>query len=312
MFYPGETDRCQATARYLIESQREAILKASPENGSQETLPLRNTPRNTLGVALGDTLRNTPALGGIVPHAGWICSGQIAAQTIAAIALTRPQVDVVVIFGAVHTPLRADGGVFDSHQSWQIPGAMLRVGIKIRDTLLARSNHFMIDDRFHEREHAVEVELPLIQQAWPGATILPIEIPLIESAGVLGEEVARAIHAANLSAIYLASSDLTHYGPSYNFAPAGVGPQGLAWAKENDRRFLQVITDLTVARIVPHVRNNASACGGGAIAAMMSACLAHGAKTAKILSQTNSFETLASVAPQPPDNAVGYSALILS
>ena len=84
-----------------------------------------------------------------------------------------------------------------------------------------------------------EVELPLVQQAWPGAAVLPIEVPLIEQAIEIGRRTAREVMAAKLRPVFLASSDLTHYGVNYGFAPAGLGMHGLNWAKENDRRLAE-------------------------------------------------------------------------
>ena len=157
----------------------------------------------------------------------------------------------------------------------------------------------------------MEVELPLIQVAWPAARVLPIEVPLIDEAVRVGQRVLKGIEASGLSAVYLASSDLTHYGPAYQFAPAGIGTDGLAWAKDNDRRVLELVTAMRVDRVVPDVRARSNACGGGAIAAMMAACRDRGATRGVVLRHASSFETLADVAPQRPDNAVGYAGVVI-
>lgn len=252
------------------------------------------------------------ACGAIVPHAGWICSGAIAGEAIAALARQAPQPDVVVVFGAVHTPLHIKFAALPSHERWHEPAGDSEVAHEMSSRLSESGGGlFTIDDRFHESEHAVEVELPLIQVAWPGIRVLPIEVPVIDDAGAIGRTVAGDVEASGLSAVYLASSDLTHYGPAYRFAPAGVGMSGLAWAKDNDRRLLERVTDLSVERIVPDVRANASACGGGAIAAMLAACRERGAKRGQVLRHASSFERLAEVAPQRPDNAVGYAGVLI-
>ena len=168
-----------------------------------------------------------------------------------------------------------------------------------------------MDDRFHDREHAVEVELPLVAQAWPGAAIVPVEVPLIDQAAEIGIRVARAVASEKVRAVYLASSDLTHYGPAYRFVPAGVGETALAWAKENDRRLLEAVSQLAVERIVPHVRAHWNACGGGAIAAMLAAAREQGATRAKVLRQTSSYDVLRKIAPQSSDNAVGYAGVVV-
>ena len=134
---------------------------------------------------------------------------------------------------------------------------------------------------------------------------------LVEDAETIGRRTAAAVAETGLSAVYLASSDLTHYGPAYGFTPAGVGEAALAWAKDNDRRVLELVTDMAVERVVPDVRARMSACGGGAIAAMMAACRETGSTKVRVLNHASSYETLRNVAPQPATNAVGYAAVVL-
>src|SRR4051812_39752613 len=53
-----------------------------------------------------DAAGNKRWIGGIVPHAGWICSAAVAGQTLAAIgSRTDDPPELVVVFGAVHTPV---------------------------------------------------------------------------------------------------------------------------------------------------------------------------------------------------------------
>jgi len=285
MFYPADAAACRAATMELFDAARRAVV------------------RNAL--QLGDS----PGLGAIVPHAGWICSGAVAAESIMALAAQRPRVDVVVVFGAIHTPTPIDRAVFDSHSRWAMPGGESAVTLPLREELSGQTGIFVTDDRFHQREHAVEVELPLIRMTWPEAKILPVEVPPEPAAVEIGIAVARAVAAAGLSAVYLASSDMTHYGPNYRFTPAGVGQAALEWAMENDRRVLRLVTDMTPEKIVPEVRTRFNACGAGAIAAMMSACQEQGARKAVVLRHTNSYQTLATVAPQSAENAVGYAAV---
>jgi MEMO1 family protein len=250
-------------------------------------------------------------LGGVVPHAGWLCSGEIAGLTIAAIARAGPAPQVVVVFGAIHTPIPTRTAVLDSYSSWNLPGDACDVQSELRDRLGVWRDLFCVDDRFHRREHAIEVELPLIRSVWPASMILPIEVPPTDRATEIGRQTALAVVAANRSAVFLASSDLTHYGPAYGFAPAGVGLQGLAWAKQNDSSLIERILKMQDESIVTDAQANANACGPGAIAAMLAACREFGATDARLLRHANSYETLAGVAPQSPDNAVGYASIVI-
>jgi hypothetical protein len=123
--------------------------------------------------------------------------------------------------------------------------------------------------------------------------------------------VAEQILAQGKRAVFLASSDLTHYGPAYRFAPAGVGETALGWAKDNDWRLLDLIERFAIERIVPEVKSRLNACGGGAIAAMLAACQVAGASGATVIRHANSYETLRGVAPPDPTNAVGYAGVIV-
>jgi len=280
MFYPSDAERCRALARSYV--------------GPSANLP----------PAVG------PLWGAIVPHAGWICSGAIAGEAIGTLARSAAA-DVVVVFGAVHTPIHVDYAALDVHDRWTVPGETSDLAVSFGHELNKLSGLFRPDVRLHEREHAVEVELPLIQVAWPDAQLLPIEVPLISDAVEIGKRTAEAVLGAGRRAVFLASSDLTHYGPAYRFAPAGIGLDGLNWARENDRRLLELVSEMSAERIVPEVRARHNACGGGAIAAMLSACRVAGAGKGWVLRHANSVETLAAVSPQPLTDAVGYAAVVV-
>ena len=287
LFYPADPGECRARAAQLLQAKENELAAR-----------LTSLPRRLLGA--------------VVPHAGWMCSGAIAGEAISTLARAAGDVDLVVVFGAVHTPLEIDRAALDSNAIWAEPTGEALVGGEIRAKLVGESRDlFVQDDRFHRREHAVEVELPLIELAWPKAAILPVEVPLIEEAIAIGRESAKRVIESGQRAVFLASSDLTHYGSAYAFEPAGTGLAGLRWAKDNDARLLDLIEDYEVERIVPEVRQSLNACGGGAIAAMLSACRELGAGSATVLTHANSYETLAEVAPQTPDNAVGYAAIVV-
>jgi AmmeMemoRadiSam system protein B len=278
-FYPADPQHCRALAASYLQSPH-------------------STPPQT-------------CLGGIVPHAGWICSGAIAGQTISTIARqTTP--DIVVIFGAIHTPIPTTLAALDTHSLWQVPTGQSPLSTELESKLLESPNLFTRDPRLHQREHAIEVELPLIQLAFPSATILPIEIPPDDQSTTIGRQTARQLQKSNLKPIFLASSDLTHYGPNYRFTPAGLGPPALDWAMQNDQRLLELVMQLAADKIVPEVRSRFNACGAGAIAAMLAACHEYGATSATVITHANSCQTLAQIAPQPPTNAVGYASVVVA
>jgi hypothetical protein len=287
-FYPADARQCCGLAETLTRGTSDAPAGASEIN----------------------TGKSVAGLGGIVPHAGWICSGAIAGEVLATLA-RETQPELVVVFGAVHTPGELMVGALASHRSWELPGGAYEIARDVAESLEKGSNLFATDDGRHAREHAVEVEVPLIRAVWPGARLLPIELPAIAGAPEMGRRVARWVLEKGLRVVFLASSDLTHYGPAYRFAPAGVGLAALNWAKENDRRLLQRVERFEIEQIVPEARQHLNACGAGAIAAMLAACHEAGARSARVLRHASSYETLAKVAPQPPVDAVGYAGVVV-
>jgi len=279
-FYPADPRQCRAAAEALVKVPDEPAVARPP-------------------------------WGGIVPHAGWICSGAIAGVALGTLARGQPP-DVVIVFGAVHTPIDIRVAALASHAIWMMPDGSCDVARELAEALERGSELFATDDRLHMREHAVEVELPLIRAVWPQARVLPVEVPVVDRAAEMGRRTARLVLGKGLRPVFLASSDLTHYGPSYRFAPVGVGVHAMNWAKENDNRLLRLVKEMAEDRIVPEVRQNMNACGGGAIAAMLAACKEAGAHRAQVLRHATSYETLARVAPQPPVDAVGYAAVVVT
>ena len=59
-----------------------------------------------------------PIVAAIVPHAGWVFSGELAATAFKAIKQVNGEVDTFVIFGAAHRCYERGAAVFDSG-SWQ-------------------------------------------------------------------------------------------------------------------------------------------------------------------------------------------------
>lgn len=250
--------------------------------------------------------------GALVPHAGWVCSGQVAADGLTCLKRSVPDPDVIVIFGAVHTVGSLTSAALDDHYEWSLPSGRTRIHEGLWEYLLRDPALFRLDPMAHGREHSIEVQLPLIQGTWDDVPVLPIAVPPIAAAPRIGRQTAAATAQLQLSAVILASSDLTHYGPNYQQVRAGVGRQGVAWAMENDLHLLQRILRMQSDQIVDETETHLNACGGGAIAAMLAACQQLGANRAHLLTHTNSYETLRqNLGMNDPTNAVGYAAVLV-
>ncbi|MCK6456475.1 MAG: AmmeMemoRadiSam system protein B [Phycisphaerae bacterium] len=278
-FYPASPDRCR--------DELAACLPADPQ-----ALP-----------------PNQRVFGGIVPHAGWICSGSVAGLVIDAVARSRPP-QTAVIFGAVHVRGVQHAAVFSSG-IWETPVGPIPVNQRLAERICESSALIESDPTVHEYEHSIEVQLPFLRHVAPDIQIVPIMVAPDAQSHVVGRIVARTCMDSNADVVFLGSTDLTHYGPGYDFTPQGVGPTGLQWAKDhNDRRMIDTILRMDAEAVVTEARANQNACGSGAIAATIAACRQAGATQARLLRHTTSYEVLSRIGHESPTDAVGYAAIV--
>ncbi len=275
MFYPADPDRCEAeVARLLQEAQ-----KAVPENGF---------------------------FAGLVPHAGWTYSGAVAAKTFAALAATGAP-ETMVIFGAVHTYGVGRPALY-ARGSWDTPLGALAVDDALAAEILRVAQGQVVDSpRAHSQEHSIEVQLPFVKYLFPDARIVPLMVPPADDSAAVGQAVATAVQPRKGRVFLLGSSDLTHYGPRYGFAPRGTGPAALTWAKESDRRLLDDTIQMRSEEIVRRATRDRSACGAGAIAATVAAARLLGATHGVLLEHTSSHDVYPAGAPT---DFVGYAAVV--
>lgn len=244
----------------------------------------------------------------LVPHAGWVYSGETAALSVRSVADSRPE--TVVIFGAVHVHDRNDASLY-ADGAWATPLGPLRIDSELSDRL-RQHPLITVDPLIHRHEHSIEVELPLIQHFVGDVQI----IPLMVAPGVHAAEIGRivATEAAELGrrVAFLGSTDLTHYGPAFGFEPEGHGEPGIRWARDvNDRRFIRYVADLEADAVVPEAYAHRNACGSGAVAATIAAARALGSTGYTELRHTTSAEVEMQLGGSPV-NSVGYEAGVFS
>ncbi|TMQ04980.1 MAG: AmmeMemoRadiSam system protein B [Deltaproteobacteria bacterium] len=138
----------------------------------------------------------------IVPHAGYVYSGSIAASGFARIA--GAPISRVVLVGPAHRKL-VEGLAWPGAAQLRTPLGDIAVDLDALRQIGAPA-----DAAAHAREHALEVELPFLQRLAPGATV----VPLIGSSAS-PETVGRTLEAlwGGPETLIVISSDLSHYLP---------------------------------------------------------------------------------------------------
>lgn len=280
-FYEGSPSSCRLHAQRLIESME-----------LPGTLPAR-------------------LYGGIVPHAGWAYSGQLAAETFKAL-LIGGQIETIVLFGADHRGTVRKGEVFDSG-FWRTPLGDVPVDAELAQAILKQGvQQVRANPAAHADEHSLEVQIPLLQALVPAIRIVPIGVPPTEHAVEIGRIVGRVLAGGEFKATIAGSSDLTHHAGHFP-APGGHGETGVKWSEKNDRRMLDLVQQLAAEKIVAEAEENGNACGAGAIAACVAAAVELGAKEAIVLDYTNSYRIIHQQYPdEPDDTTVGYASVVFA
>lgn len=244
----------------------------------------------------------------IVPHAGWVYSGRVAAGALVALAGRGPATELVVLFGAVHVP-GVRRATLSPAEEWATPLGACRVDREAAATIQAALGERLDEaERAHAGEHSLEVQVPFLARLFPHAAILPVAVPPDPDAAGVGRDIARALAPRADAVVFVGSTDLSHYGARFGFLDHGTGAPALRWVREeNDARMLKLIEELRADDVVAESWERHNACGAGAIAATLAAARERGRARAVRLGYTTS----ADVTGEPePDAFVGYGGLV--
>lgn len=252
-------------------------------------------------------LPNMPVkpVAGIVPHAGWIFSGEIAAKVFKCIS-ERTEPDTFILLGAVHT-LRPRGNSVYARGSWETPLGKVNIDEDVADQLLKLLHEDMVEDTAaHAGEHSLEVQLPFIKYLRPDAKIVPVAVPPGD-AYLTGRRIGEAVSKMGGKIVIVGTTDLTHYGDVYGFTPYGYGEGAKRRMKENDSRMIKLALDMKFSEVRKEAETNRNACGPGALAATVSAARAMGAEKGHLIEYKTSYDVM----PEGEfEMAVGYAGIV--
>ena len=243
-----------------------------------------------------------PLAGGIVPHAGWFYSGDVACNTIARVA-RGPAADTVVIYGMHLRP--GDATYIMAEGGWETPLGVLAVDEELARSLTDRFDFEMETPRHFAHDNTIELQLPFVRHFFGEVRILPMGVPPAPATLDLARAVADGAARLGRRIRVLGSTDLTHYGANYGFAPKGVGPAALTWVRdENDRRIVDAMLRMAPAAVIDEALARHNACCAGAAAAALETALRLGATEADLVAYTTSHDK------SPGSSFVGYAGIV--
>jgi len=232
----------------------------------------------------------------VVPHAGYIYSGPVAAHVYAKIKKAN-----YIIIGPNHRPTGNDFAIMGSGE-WKTPLGKVRIDEQIASRLMKRCPLLKNDPISHRFEHSIEVQLPFLQYRFgDGFSFVPIAITnyqptydFLERCEVLGEAIADTIKSESGRWVIIASSDFSHYVP-------------YKYAYEVDKWVIESILRLDEQGFFDRIQEkDASICGYGGIAVAMIAAKRLGTKKGELLKYATSGD-----ATNDRSSVVGYASITL-
>ncbi|MBT3394062.1 MAG: AmmeMemoRadiSam system protein B [Waddliaceae bacterium] len=130
----------------------------------------------------------------IVPHAGLVYSGQVAAYAYK--ILEKHKKRKAIIVGPAHTAF-LNGYAADDNEQWETPFGTVKI---TENTLEKNSNA-------HRSEHCLEVQIPFLQEIFDDIEILPIVVGDAD-AKALADDIMKILDD---DTILIISSDLSHF-----------------------------------------------------------------------------------------------------
>ena len=142
----------------------------------------------------------------IVPHAGYVYSGAIAAKAIASLAPDAGVIRRIILLGPTHR-VAVRGLAVPSVDAFETPLGRVNVD-RIALSAVSDLRQVTTDDRPHAAEHSLEVQLPLLQRVLPQFSIAPFAVGMTDGGAVA--EVLDRLWGGPETRIVV-SSDLSHY-----------------------------------------------------------------------------------------------------
>jgi AmmeMemoRadiSam system protein B len=230
-------------------------------------------------LAEAKSTRLPPPKAVIVPHAGYIYSGAVAAAAYARLEAWGGHIRRVVLLGPTHR-VYVRGLAAPTTAHFATPLGTIAIDQAALDGLRDLPQ-VVFSDEAHAKEHSLEVQLPFLQRVLPRATLVPLAV---------GDTTPRAVAEVlerfwdDPETLIVISSDLSHFLPY----------------EEARRR--DSLTASAIEHFAGDDLHSEHACGFLPIAGVLATAKLHGARIERV-DLRNSGDTAG-----PRDRVVGYGA----
>ena len=226
----------------------------------------------------------------VSPHAGYLYSGQVAAQAFKLVE--GADFETVIVVAPSHRVFFQGASVYD-RGGFETPLGTVSVDKDLCRKIMAESDILRFLPQGHSQEHSLEVQLPFLQGALGKFSLAPIVIgdQSFATCQKVGQAIARGAKGKNV--LLVASTDLSHFH-SYDRAV------------KIDQVLLEDIRAYDPEKLQQDLQEEkAEACGGGPVIAVMIASRELGANESRVLSYRNSGDVTGD-----RSGVVGYAAAV--
>jgi MEMO1 family protein len=263
-----------------------------PKFSGKFYLSERHALRKSVNSFLEPDAEKVKAIGAMVPHAGYLCSGPVAGAVYSRIDIP----ELVILLGPSHTGAGPEFSVMED-AVWRTPLGEVKVSDKAVE-LRRKSSLLENDSSAHLYEHSLEVQLPFLQVcANHDFEFVPIIISSLETGELiqLGREIAGFIKQLEQRVLVLASSDMSHYEED-------------KIARRKDTAALETMLNLNPEELLHRVQEQGiSMCGVAPAAVMLSAVRELGIRKIELVKYNTSGDTCGGY-----DSVVGYAGVIVT
>lgn len=227
----------------------------------------------------------------IAPHAGYPYSGQTAAYAYKRLA--GRHFKTVVLIGASHYA-SFDRLALPDDEAWETPLGRVPVDREFVRKLAGLSGRFVIDDKPHLKEHALEVQLPFLQRTLKDFKIVPVLFGSLSLANCQTLAYALSLLADDNTLIVI-STDWSHYYDD-------------KVARRLDGRGLGLVADGDLSGFIKALsEGDTEACGAPAVITGLLLAPALGANQTELAKYNNSGDLTGD-----RGRVVGYAAVLFA
>jgi len=143
----------------------------------------------------------------IVPHAGYIYSGKIAASAYRLLEQNQNQFKRVLLLGPAHR-VWLEGAAFPETDAFETPLGEITLDKELIEKMLVEFSWISVSDEAHSEEHCLEVQLPFLQETLGDFELLPLVVGETKT-----EQITEIIQqfSEDPETLIVISTDLSHF-----------------------------------------------------------------------------------------------------